>query len=165
MKTIWFTLFLSLLFTFKVSASEWPVTSQSEIELAKLYNSLLNRGNIKEAKKLVSADIVFSDPTWGAFNKDKEHLLQAFDPKLLEGYHNMEYRIRNLFSSKGTVVIHMLASADVQPQGSNNPADRVHTVIDLIRVIEIKNNLVVRHIDLADYDRGLPAILSKANHQ
>lgn len=141
-------------------ADNWPVTPDSDIALAKRYNALLNEGNIKEAQKLVSPQVSFSDPTWGTFNRDKAHLIAAFDPKMFAGYHNMAYRIRNVFSSKGTVVIQMIASADVQPHGVTDPVERVHIVIDLIRVIEIKDKLIVRQIDLADYDRALPAILS-----
>lgn len=149
---------ISITVSAKASANQWPVTSPSDIELAKQFNDYLNTGKIDAAQTMISPQVEFSDPTWGAYRKDKAHMIQAFDPKLTAGYHNMQYRIRNIFTSKGTVVIHMIASADVAAGGSADHSKWVHTVIDLIRVIEIKDNKVVRQIDLADYDRVMPAL-------
>lgn len=141
--------------------SGWDATSDLEIKLAIKYNNLLNTRRIQEAMSLVASDATFSDPTWGVFNQNKQTLNNAYSMSM-ESYKNTQYEIRNVTSGRGTVVIHMIASSDVD-RGNSSPNGHVHIVTDFIRVLSIKEDKIFQHIDLVNYDKFMPSLMNTAN--
>lgn len=146
----------------QVMGNSWPTTTEATITLAKQYNDLLNQNKIAEAMAMVSENVIFSDPTWGVFNVDKKGLTDAYSVGF-ENYYNLQFKIRNVMSSKNTVVIHMIGSANIAPNKKSKPEQRILGVIDMIRVIHIENGKVTRHTDIADYDAVLPQLTAAQN--
>jgi len=149
--------------TLAVSANEgWQVTSDDDIKLARLYNSLMEQNKIKEAVELTDDKIEFVDYTWGEESRvvGKPGLLKAYSSGQTS-LHNLQTDERLMFSGRGTVVFHMIFSADLELAGGKSAEDRMHGVMDFIRVLTIKNGKIFRHLDFADYDKVMPMMEKK----
>lgn len=152
---------LSSSFSVTAATPTWQTTSAQTLELAKQYNQYLIDNNTEKAMAMAAPGLVFSDPTWGIYDQNKATAKASYSASTAR-YHNITYDIRNIMSSRGTVVIHMIGSADIDPIGVKDPAKRVHIMADLIRVITIKEGKVIRHTDLSDYDKIMPKLESAA---
>ncbi|MDF2179372.1 nuclear transport factor 2 family protein [Aliiglaciecola sp. CAU 1673] len=141
-----------------VQAGGWPETTAEQREVALTYNHLLNIQQVEQAMALVDENVRFSDPTWGVHNQNKTHLATAYS-SMSGSYHNMQFDIRKVSSSKGTLVIHMIGSADVDLSPDASADQRVHLFADFIRVLEVKDGKIVRHLDLSDYDKFMPSLM------
>ncbi|WP_262693391.1 nuclear transport factor 2 family protein [Kordiimonas aquimaris] len=143
----------------------WAATAafaENNIEKAQHFLAALEANDTRAASAYVHEDIIFEDPTWGAKHEGREHVLKVY-----EGYTGSikdlhSYVVRS-YESNNTVVLNLVMYGKVDVLGDGNPEAYAPIMSEVTRIIEFKDDKIVRHIDLADYNslRSLMAAAAK----
>ena len=129
-----------------------PADDKAALELARSYFQHLDHQRLDAARALMADSVVFEDPTWGAPPiTDPEEVIEAYSNTA--GFSNLVFDERFAFVFNETAVFHYVVSLDFTPPDESPVDHPVPVVADLVRMATVKDGKIVRHVDLAAYQR------------
>lgn len=127
--------------------------ANERIETALHFLKALEASDMATVEQLVHDDITFQDLTWdGTLHAGRENVLKVYRG-YTGGAHNILGHVLNAFESNHTVVLDYVIYAQMDVARDTKPEDRVPMIGRAVRVIGFKDGKIVRHMDMADYDK------------
>lgn len=158
MKKLIFTLFLgsiiSLIYSQEISTIKIKKRTMSTTEIANTYYKALYSQDFDKVREISSPNLIFEDPTSPpglipAKVSGLDSVITYFQtnlPKL-----NVDMTITKSYASNGCSILHQNSSGTTLASTFGIDGDKIRFQIQGVTVIQVKNGLVIRHIDYFDY--------------